>query len=338
VLNWAETVSAVGGAGNWRDYGEYGSRTMIARYETPTLPPQVWAIDGLDGNRTLMRETVIPNYDPSLYRSKRWEAKSDDGTMVPMSAVYRVDRQPPAGTPTAVHMKGYGGYNIALDPWFSPKNVPLLDRGVVHVTAHIRGGAEFGPTWWEAGKLGTKNNSFTDFIACGRHLSNTGVTSAANLTISGVSAGGTLMGGVFNRAPDLTAGILAGVPLVDPLTTLADPTAGLSTTLWGEWGNPNTARGYEWIRWYSPMQNIVRGVRPPPMLITGGRTDNRVGYWEGAQFAARLRAAAPDAASAGRVLYSIDSQGHQSGQGRFADLRETAFHVAWLLWQHGIRE
>jgi len=332
VLNWAETVSAVSGV-----YGEYDSRTMMTWYETPTLPSQLWAIDGLAGNRTLVRETVIPNYDPSLYRSERWEAKSDDGTMVPMSAVYRVDRQPPAGVPTAVHMEGYGGFNIAEEPWFNPYVVPLLDRGVVRVTAHVRGGGEFGPTWWEAGKLGTKNNSFTDFIACGRHLTNTGVTSAANMTISGGSAGGTLMGGVFNRAPDLAAAILLHVPLLDPLTTLADSTASLSATLWGEWGNPNTARGYEWIRGYSPMQNIGRGVRPPAMLITAGWTDNRVGYWEGAQFAARVRAAAPDAASAGRVLYTVDSEGHRAGQGRFGNLAKTAQRIAWLLWQHGIR-
>lgn len=325
VLAWDETISHVSG------YGDYDSRTFEASFQSMLTPRQTWAVDGLAGNRTMIRQRIVRGYNRSLYRSERWEAMASDGTIIPMSVVYRADRRPPAGTPGAVHLYGYGGFDISVNPWFSASRLSLLDRGVVWVNAHIRGGGAFGRIWSAAGQNEGKNNSITDFITCGRHLAATGITTASNLTISGHSGGGTLVGATYNFAPDMVAGILTMVPLLDPLSALADPTAPLSSTLWGEWGNPNTASGYEWIRGYSPMQNIVDGRAPPAMLIGGGRADVRVGYWEGAQFAARVRAAAPDAASARRVLYISNEKGHSGGGASHS------FRLAWLLWQHGFR-
>lgn len=174
---------------------------------------------------------------------------------------------------------GYGSYEISIDPSFSSTLLPLLDRGVVFVVAHVRGGGEMGRTWYESAKFGTKALTFTDFIACGRALVARGVTTPAQLTIEGRSAGGLLVGAVLNMAPDLFNGAIAGVPFVDVLTTMADASIPLTTGEWEEWGNPNVAADYETIKAYSPVDNVKPGVAYPAVLFTAGLHDPRVGYW-----------------------------------------------------------
>lgn len=174
---------------------------------------------------------------------------------------------------------GYGSYEISIDPSFSSTLLPLLDRGVVFVVAHVRGGGEMGRTWYESAKFGTKALTFTDFITCGRALVARRVTTPTQLTIEGRSAGGLLVGAVLNMAPDLFNGAIGGVPFVDVLTTMADASIPLTTGEWEEWGNPNVAADFETIKAYSPVDNVKPGVAYPAVLFTAGLHDPRVGYW-----------------------------------------------------------
>lgn len=174
---------------------------------------------------------------------------------------------------------GYGSYEISIDPSFTSTLLPLLDRGVMFVVAHVRGGGEMGRTWYESAKFGTKALTFTDFITCGRALVARGVTTPSQLTIEGRSAGGLLVGAVLNMAPDLFNAALAGVPFVDVLTTMADASIPLTTGEWEEWGNPNVAADFDTIKAYSPVDNVKAGVAYPAVLFTAGLHDPRVGYW-----------------------------------------------------------
>ena len=225
-----------------------------------------------------------------------------------------------------------------MDPWFSTFRLSLLDRGVVFGVAHVRGGGELGRHWYEDGKLAHKGNSFTDFVACARHLVSTGRTTPERLAARGGSAGGLLMGGVANLAPDLFRVVVAEVPFVDPLNTMLDPTLPLTVIEREEWGDPIAdAEAFGWIQGYSPYENVGEHAYPA-ILATAGLNDPRVGYHEPTKWVARLRDRSPDAAGVDRpVLLKVEmGAGHGGPSGRYESWKDEAFVLAFVLDALGV--
>jgi oligopeptidase B len=284
------------------------------------------ASDAGGGERTLLREQpVLGGYRREDYVERRDWALAEDGTRIPISLMYRNDTQFPA--PTVLY--GYGAYESSEDPRFSIARLSLLDRGMVFAVAHVRGGGEMGRLWYERGKLLEKKNTFTDFIAAGRHLVDSGLTEPRNLVALGGSAGGLLMGAVANMAPELFAGILAQVPFVDPLTTILDPSLPLTVTEWDEWGNPlEDSDVYFYMKSYSPYEN-VEAKEYPAILAMTSLNDTRVFYVEPAKWVAALRHAKTDPHPV--LLRTQMAAGHGGISGRYERWREAAFQYAWLL-------
>src|ERR1700756_5498155 len=289
-------------------------------------PAQVYDIDLATGERTLLREQpVLGDYRPADYVERRDWALADDGTRIPISIVHRADIELPA--PALLY--GYGAYEICTDPSFSIARLSLLDRGMVFVIAHVRGGGEMGRLWYEHGKLLEKKNTFTDFVAVARHLVDSGLTRPQQLVALGGSAGGLLVGAVANLAPDLFAGILAQVPFVDPLTTILDPSLPLTVTEWDEWGNPlSDSEVYSYMKSYSPYEN-VESKQYPAILAMTSLNDTRVYYVEPAKWVAALRDANPDRNPL--LLKTQMAAGHGGVSGRYRAWEEIAFQYAWLL-------
>ncbi|MGO9924813.1 MAG: S9 family peptidase [Mycobacterium sp.] len=289
-------------------------------------PAQIYDIDFATGERTLLREQpVLGDYRPGDYVERRDWALADDGARIPLSIVYRADIEFPV--PTLLY--GYGAYEICTDPSFSIARLSLLDRGMVFVIAHVRGGGEMGRLWYEHGKLLEKKNTFTDFVSVARHLVDSGLTRPQQLVALGGSAGGLLMGAVANLAPDLFAGILAQVPFVDPLTTILDPSLPLTVTEWDEWGNPlSDSDVYSYMKSYSPYEN-VEAKRYPAILAMTSLNDTRVYYVEPAKWVAALRHAYTDGNPI--LLKTQMNAGHGGVSGRYKAWKETAFQYAWLL-------
>ncbi len=295
------------------------------------------------------RQKVRGGYDPSAYRTFRLWATADDGTRVPMSVVHRADllgpgqasgTAPPAPAPCVLY--GYGAYEHSLDPVFSPFRLSLLDRGVVYAVAHVRGGGELGRRWYEEGRLEAKPNSFTDFVACARHLVALGFTSPDRLAVRGGSAGGLLIGAAVNLAPELFRAVVAEVPFVDVLTTMLDETLPLTVGEWEEWGDPAAdPETYARLKSYSPYDNVPRADgqgRPgpfPEMLVTAGLNDARVGFWEPAKWVARVRQAHPGT----RVLLRTElGAGHGGPSGRYDAWKEEALVHAFVLDSLGVED
>jgi oligopeptidase B len=289
-------------------------------------PVRVYDLELTTGERTLLREQpVLGDYRREDYVERREWAVASDGARVPLSIIHRADLLLPA--PTVVY--GYGAYELCEDPRFSIARLSLLDRDMVFVIAHVRGGGELGRLWYEHGKLLEKKNTFTDFIAAARHLVDTGVTRPENLVALGGSAGGLLMGAVANLAPELFAGILAQVPFVDPLTTILDPSLPLTVTEWDEWGNPlQDGNVYFYMKSYSPYEN-VEAKNYPAILAMTSLHDTRVYYVEPAKWVAALRHTKTDARPV--LLKTEMSAGHGGISGRYERWKETAFQFAWLL-------
>ncbi|HEX7502143.1 MAG TPA: S9 family peptidase [Acidobacteriota bacterium] len=307
--------------------GEPGTDLMRFSYTSLTTPASVYEFDMKTRERKLLkRQEVLGGYRPELYRTERLLAPAYDGTLVPISLVYRQDTPRSAGTPLLLY--GYGSYGYSTDPTFNSVRLSLLDRGFIFAIAHVRGGQELGRQWYDNGKLFKKMNTFTDFISCGEYLVRHGYTSPATLFASGGSAGGLLMGAVANLRPDLFRGIIAAVPFVDVVTTMLDPSIPLTTSEYDEWGDPNRADCYEYMLTYSPYDN-VRAKNYPALLVTTGLHDSQVQYFEPAKWVARLRARKTD----GNVLLLRTNMeaGHGGASGRFERLREVAFEYAFLL-------
>ena len=276
--------------------------------------------------RELKRQPILGGYDPDAYEQRREWATADDGTRVPISLVYRRDLVTP-GTPAPLELYGYGSYEHSIDPAVSIARLSLLDRGVVFAIAHVRGGGELGRHWYEDGKLGNKRNTFNDFVACGRHLVESGWTAPDRLVAEGGSAGGLLMGAVANLAPELFAGILADVPFVDALTSILDPDLPLTVIEWDEWGDPlHDADVYAYMKSYTPYENVRMEAAYPRMLAVTSLNDTRVLFVEPAKWVARLREA-----GAPVLLKTEMSAGHGGVSGRYNAWRERAFELAWLL-------
>ena len=312
--------SGLGGNPNWV------SPKLRIRAGSLVTPLRVYDVDLRTGERTLLREQpVLGDYRPRDYVERRDWALAEDGTRIPVSIVHRADTEFPA--PTLLY--GYGAYEICTDPSFSIARLSLLDRGMVFVIAHVRGGGEMGRLWYEHGKLLEKKNTFTDFVAVARHLVDTCVTRPHEQVALGGSAGGLLVGAVSNLAPDLFAGILAQVPFVDPLTTILDPSLPLTVTEWDEWGNPlSDSEVYSYMRSYSPYEN-VETKRYPAILAMTSLNDTRVYYVEPAKWVAALRHA--NAGGNPVLLKTQMAAGHGGVSGRYRAWEEAAFQYAWLL-------
>jgi oligopeptidase B len=322
-LTFDEALYTVRTAGN----PEWIQPTLRLGYGSLATPSTVYDIDIASGQRRLLkRQAVLGDYHPERYEQRREWASAPDGTRVPISLVYRKDLVAP-GTPAPLELYGYGSYESSIDPAFSVARLSLLDRGVVFAIAHVRGGGELGRFWYESGKTLTKKNTFTDFIAAAQHLTATGWTTSDRMVAEGASAGGLLMGVVANIAPESFAGILAGVPFVDALTSILDPSLPLTVIEWDEWGDPlHDAEVYAYMKSYSPYENVRSNVRYPRILAVTSLNDTRVLYVEPAKWVARLREV-----GAPVLLKTEMSAGHGGVSGRYAAWHERAWELAWLL-------
>ncbi len=235
--------------------------------------------------------------------------------------------------PIPVLLYGYGAYEVSYDPYFSIARLSMLDRGAAFAIAHVRGGGEMGRRWYDDGKQLHKQNTFSDFIACARHLVDTGWTTPERLIGEGASAGGLLVGAVANQAPEAFGGFVAGVPFVDKLTTMLDASLPLTVTEYDEWGNPEAdVEVYDYIAAYAPYDNVTDQAYPP-ILAETSLNDTRVLYVEPAKWVARLRATAPDA----EVLLRTEmSAGHGGVSGRYKAWHDRAFSLAWILDRMGL--
>ena len=300
-------------------------------YESMVKPASVMDYDVAARTLETLKVQEIPSgYDEGLYATERLEIEARDGTMIPVSIVYRKDREG-AGP---LHLYGYGAYGIAIDPGFSTSRLSLVDRGFAYAIAHIRGGDDMGRAWYKAGKLDKRTNTFIDFVDCAKGLIARGFTCAGQISISGGSAGGELMGAVINSDPALWGAVVAHVPFVDVLNTMLDETLPLTPGEWPEWGNPITDKAaFELIASYSPYDQ-VRAQDYPPLMVTAGLNDPRVTYWEPAKWVARLRELKTDDNEL--ILKTNMGAGHGGKSGRFESLKETAEEFAFILWQLGI--
>ena len=311
---------------------EFSSPLVRFTYTSLVVPQSTFDYNMETRQRELRKqEPVLGGYDPRQYVTERLYAKAADGVDVPISLVYRKGIGLDGRAPMLLY--GYGSYGISIDAAFRSDRLSLLDRGVIFAIAHIRGGGDLGKPWHEAGRLLTKRNTFTDFIACAEHLIAQKYTSSDRLAINGRSAGGLLMGAVTNMRPDLFAVVVAQVPFVDALTTELDTKLPLTVGEWEEWGNPNEKPFYDYMKTYSPLDNVVAQAYPA-MLVTGGLNDPRVMYWEPTKWVAKLRALRTDPR---RLLLKTEmGSGHFGSSGRYDYLKETAFYFAFILDTLGI--
>ena len=310
---------------------EFVSDRIRLRYEALNRPAQVRQLELASGAQHVLKETpVLGPFDADAYVSQRLWATAPDGTQVPISLVVKREM---LGQPTPLYLYGYGAYGESLDPWFSHARLSLLDRGVAFAIAHVRGGGELGEAWYRAGKQEHKQNSFDDFIACAEHLIANGFTSAAQLVISGGSAGGLLIGAVLNQRPELFAAAIAEVPFVDVLNTMLDPDLPLTVTEYDEWGNPQEPEVHARIKAYAPYEN-VRAQAYPATLVIAGYNDSRVQYWEAAKWVAKLRVTKTDDNLL--LLKTELGAGHGGMSGRYQGLRDVALEYAFVFKVLGI--
>ncbi|WP_280504631.1 S9 family peptidase [Nocardia farcinica] len=317
---------AVGLGGN----PEWAQPTLRIGLTSFITPMQVFDYVPATGALLLRKEQpVLGGFDASEYGQRRDWAVAEDGTRVPISLVWRKGTADPGERPRPLLLYGYGSYESSIDPGFSVARLSLLDRGLIFAVAHVRGGGEMGRLWYENGKTLSKKNTFTDFVACARHLVDTGVTAPDRMVADGGSAGGLLMGAVANLAPELFAGILANVPFVDPLTSILDPSLPLTVIEWDEWGNPLADEEvYDYMKSYSPYENVEAKDYPAILAITS-INDTRVLYVEPAKWVAKLRATSTG--DKPLLLKTEMSAGHGGVSGRYAKWKEVAFEFAWVL-------
>jgi oligopeptidase B len=340
VMPWA------GGADHYLEFAEPAYRAhlgMNPELDTATLrfdytsmktPLTIYDYDMNSRQRTLRKqEEVLGGFDADNYVTERLYARAADGTEIPLSIVYRSGLKRDGQNPLLLY--GYGAYGFSVDAAFASPRLSLLDRGFVYAIAHVRGGQELGRRWYEEGKMLNKKNSFTDFIACAECLVKERFTRPERLFAMGRSAGGLLMGGIFNMRPDLFSGVVAEVPFVDVVTTMLDPSIPLTTGEYDEWGDPGQKEYYEYMLSYSPYDN-VEAKAYPHLLATGGLHDSQVQYWEPAKWVAKLRVLKTDH---NRLLLKTNMEaGHGGATGRFRRHLETAFSYVFLLDLAGIKD
>lgn len=311
---------------------EFNTTVVRYNYQSLSTPSSVFDYDMNSRKATLLKQTEVPGgFDNNNYKTERVFATAADGTKIPMSVVYRKTVKLDGSAPLLLY--GYGSYGISIPPSFSASRLALLDRGVVFVIAHIRGGGELGEPWRDAGRMMNKINTFTDFIACAEHLVNNKYTAKDRIAIQGGSAGGMLMGAVSNMRPDLFKAVIAQVPFVDVLNTMLDASLPLTTSEYIEWGNPNEKAAYDYMKKYSPYDNVHKADYPA-MLVKVSLNDSQVPYWEGTKLVAKLRDYKTDHNPL--ILKVNMGAGHGGASGRYDAIRETAFDYAFVLWQVGI--
>ena len=303
---------------------EYESRLLRFGYTSLATPSSIYDYDMETRERTLLkRRPVLGDFDPERYVTRRLWAPARDGARIPVSLVVRKDLEDRA---CPLLLYGYGAYGIDSDPYFQISNLSLLDRGFAYAIAHVRGGEEMGRAWYEAGRMESKMNSFTDFIDVGEYLRAEG--RAARLYAMGGSAGGLLVGAVMNLRPDLFHGVVASVPFVDVVTTMLDPSIPLTTGEYDEWGDPGEEEHYRTMLSYSPYDNVSPQAYPH-LLVLSGLHDSQVQYWEPTKWVAKLRSTRTDD---GLTLLRTNLEaGHGGASGRFEALQERALEYAFVL-------
>ncbi|MEM6717722.1 MAG: S9 family peptidase [Bacteroidota bacterium] len=314
---------------------DFDTETLRYSYNSMTTPTSVIDFNMVTKTKEVKKEQEVlgGKFDKNNYTSERLWATAADGTKIPMSVVYRKGIKKDGTNPVLQY--AYGSYGNTIDPYFSSARLSLLDRGFIYVLTHVRGGEYLGRNWYENGKLLTKKNTFTDFIDCSKYLIEQKYTSAEHLYASGGSAGGLLMGAIVNMNPELYNGVIASVPFVDVITTMLDDSIPLTTGEYDEWGNPNEKEYYDYMKSYSPYDN-VETKDYPNMLVTTGLHDSQVQYWEPAKWVAKLRELKTDDNIL--LLHTNMDAGHGGASGRFETLKEVAQDYAFLLDLENIKE
>lgn len=306
---------------------DFNTDKLRLGFTSLTTPNTIFEYDMANQSFKTLKETeVLGGFDKNNYQSERIYVTARDGVKVPVSIVYHKDTKIDGTAPCLLY--GYGSYGASMDPYFSATRLSLLDRGFVYALAHIRGGQEMGRQWYEDGKLLNKKNTFNDFVDCGKYLVANKYAAEDNLFAMGGSAGGLLMGAVVNQAPDMWKGIVSAVPFVDVVTTMLDESIPLTTGEYDEWGNPNDKEYYEYIKSYSPYDNI-EAKDYPAMLVTTGYHDSQVQYFEPAKYVAKLREMKTD--NNPLVFHINMDAGHGGQSGRFRRFKETAMEYAFML-------
>ncbi len=327
----------------------FEDETLRVEVESVVQPPRVIDVDPATGACSVVTTLKVPGWDPHAYTEERvWVSSRDGHTRIPVSLVHRRGASPDGSAPGWI--TGYGAYEVSDDPEFSVLRLPLLERGVTYAIAHVRGGGELGHAWYEDGKLERKRHSFEDFVDVARWMVSSGWVTPDRLVAEGRSAGGLLMGAVTNMAPELFRVVVAGVPFVDALTTILDPSLPLTAGEWEEWGNPITDPDiYRAMRAYTPYENVRDGVSYPAVFATASLNDTRVFVVEPAKWVQRLReaTASPSGAAAGSpeaidplarpiALRTQMVAGHGGASGRYGRWESRAEELAFALGQVGI--
>lgn len=329
-INFGEAAYAAGVGTN----PEYNTAKLRYNYTSLTTPNSVYDYDMASKEKKLMKQQeVVGGYNAADYITERLYATAKDGTKVPISLVYKKGFEKNGKAPLLLY--SYGSYGYSTDAAFNSARLSLLNRGFVYAIAHIRGGQEMGRQWYEDGKMMKKKNTFTDFIDCGEFLVNQHYTSKEHLYAQGGSAGGLLMGAIVNMAPDLWHGVIAQVPFVDVVNTMLDESIPLTTNEFDEWGNPTNKDAYDYMKSYSPYENIEKK-NYPNILVTTGLHDSQVQYFEPAKWVAKLRAMKTDKNLL--LLHTNMSFGHGGASGRFDYLKDIALNYAFFLALEGITQ
>ncbi len=343
-LSQLRIINSLSGQEHYLDFGEpayvayvstnpeMDSKQLRYGYTSLTTPNSTFDYNMDTKEKELKKQQeVLGGYDPKNYVTERLFATATDGTKVPISLVYKKGFEKNGKQPLLLY--GYGSYGASTDPYFNSNRISLLDRGFAYAIAHIRGGQEMGRQWYEDGKMFKKKNTFTDFIDCAEFLIREKYTAKEHLYAMGGSAGGLLMGAVINMRPDLWRGIIAAVPFVDVMTTMLDASIPLTTGEYDEWGNPNNKDSYEYMKSYSPYDNVAR--KPyPNMLVTTGLHDSQVQYFEPAKWVAKLREMKTDDNLL--LLETNMDAGHGGASGRFKALKDVALQYAFIFYLEGI--
>ena len=313
---------------------EWDTRRLRYGYQSLITPSSVFEFDlNTDRSRLLKQTEVLGGYDQSQYKSERRFVTAQDGTQVPVSIVFR--KGTPRDRSAPLLLTGYGSYGWAYPVTFNATRLSLIDRGVTFAVAHIRGGGEMGKPWHDLGRMSHKMNTFTDFIDTAEYLIRENYTSKERLIVEGGSAGGMLMGAVTNMRPDLFKAVVSHVPFVDVLNTMLDASLPLTVGEYEEWGNPNEAETYYYMRQYCPYSNLEE-MNYPPMLVKTSLNDSQVMYWEPAKYVAKLRTLKTD--SNPLLLVTNMDAGHGGASGRYDRLHEMALDYAFMLDQWGISQ
>ena len=314
---------------------DFETDTLRYGYTSLTTPQSTIDFNMLTKEKQVKKEQEVlgGNFDKNNYASERIWATATDGTKIPISLVYKKGME--RNGENSLLQYAYGSYGATIDPYFSSVRLSLLDRGFIYAIAHIRGGEYLGRQWYEDGKLLKKKNTFTDFIDCSKYLIEKKYTSPSHLYAMGGSAGGLLMGAIVNMNPELYNGIVSAVPFVDVVTTMLDDTIPLTTGEYDEWGNPNEKEFYNYIKSYSPYDNVI-AQDYPNILVTTGLHDSQVQYWEPAKWVAKLRELKTD--NNILLLHTNMDAGHGGASGRFEAIKEVAEEYAFILDLEGINK